>query len=423
MKDGVAGEHALGASPSGLSSIHSPLIFPRVPLAVPYWSGATYREIIRAIVTGGIIDGAASKKLCSLICDTLEVKNVLLSGSGTLALELALRVCGVEPGDEVILPAFCCSAIVPPILAVDGVPVLADVGAELNLTAATMRAAITRKTKAVVVPHLFGNPADIEAIAELARSRNIRVIDDAAQALGATIDGRPVGGFGDAGVLSFGREKVCFGLGGGALLCRSEDEWSRIAGIGMTPPRFGATLENFLSTLVWRRWRRWTAALSRNRSRRADPDAPPGAYQRELMANLNAAVAANLLHTLDENIASRRARVRVYQNLLGDEERLALIPHRPGSACLTQLARVSSKNHNGDPAAELVEALAAEGYEIQGSYVPIHLLGVFPECVWDHLSYSERVWADLIELPCDPGVTIEDVARIADIVRIVVAAS
>ena len=141
------------------------------------------------------------------------------------------------------------------------------------------------------------------------------------------------------------------------------------------------------------------------------------------MANLNAAVAANLLDTLDENIAARRARVRVYQDLLGTEERLALIPHRPGSACLTQVVRVLPTNRNRDLASALVEALGAVGYEIQGSYVPIHLVGSFPGCVWDRVSYSERVWSDLIELPCDPGVSLEDVGRIAAIVRRVVAAS
>src|SRR5512135_252900 len=122
MKDSVAGEYALGASPSGLSSIYSPVIFPRVPLAVPYWSGATYRDIIRAILSGALIDGTATEKLRSLICKTIKINNPLLCGSGSLALELALRVCGVEPGDEVVLPAFCCSAVVPPILAAGAIP-------------------------------------------------------------------------------------------------------------------------------------------------------------------------------------------------------------------------------------------------------------------------------------------------------------
>ena len=423
MKDEVAGEQLLAAPPTGLSFVLSASSFPRVPLAVPFWNRATYQEIFRALFSGAVIDGTATEKLRSLICETLRIKAALLCGSGSLALELALRVCGVAPGDEVVLPAFCCSAVVPPIMAVGAIPVLADVGEELNLTVETVAATLTRKTKAVIVPHLFGNPADMGAIVELAKGKNIRVIDDAAQALGATIDGRPVGGFGDAGVLSFGKEKVCFGLGGGTLLCRSEDDWSRAAGSGMAPPRFLPTLQNLLSTLVWRRWRRWTAPLSNIRSRRVDPSAPLSAYRRESMANLNAAVAASLLETLDENLAARRARVRAYQSLLGNEERLALIRHRPGSACLTQVVRVLPTNRNRDLASALVEALGAAGYEIQGSYVPIHLLGIFPGCVWDRLSYSERVWSDLIELPCDPGVSLEDVGRIAAIVRRVVAAS
>src|SRR5438309_11792940 len=117
MKDEVAEEFSLATPHTGLSFILSPLSFPRVPLAVPYWSNATYREIFHAIRSGGIIDGAAGQKLLSLISDTLKVENVFLCASGSFALELALRACGVQNGDEVIIPTFCCSAIVPPILA------------------------------------------------------------------------------------------------------------------------------------------------------------------------------------------------------------------------------------------------------------------------------------------------------------------
>jgi cysteine sulfinate desulfinase/cysteine desulfurase-like protein len=124
-----------------------------------------------------------------------------------LALEIALRACDLRPGDEVVIPTFCCTSVVAPILAVGANPVLADVGEELNITLETLQMALTKKSRAIIVPHLFGNPADIESIVDLARARNIRVIDDAAQALGATINGRPAGTFGDAGILSFGSIK------------------------------------------------------------------------------------------------------------------------------------------------------------------------------------------------------------------------
>jgi hypothetical protein len=170
--------------------------FSRVPRAVPAWNPKTYREIVRAICSGQVVEGDRLQSLQSLICETLGVRSTILCGSGSLALELALRACGVHHGDEVVIPTFCCSAVVPPILALGATPVLADVGDELNVTAQTVAAVLTKKTRVVIVPHLFGNPAEIQEIVELAHSRNLYVIDDAAQAFGASIDGQPVGSFG-----------------------------------------------------------------------------------------------------------------------------------------------------------------------------------------------------------------------------------
>jgi dTDP-4-amino-4,6-dideoxygalactose transaminase len=421
MKDEVSGEYSL-ATPLGLSSILSPSFFPRVPLAMPYWNRATYAAIVRSIFSGSVVDGAALDDLRSLINVSLKVENVLLCASGSLALELALRACGVQRGDEVVIPTFCCSAVVPPILAVGAVPVLADIGEDLNLTVDTVAAAITQKTKAVIVPHLFGNPADIGAIAELAQKKNIRVIDDAAQALGATVDGRPVGSFGDAGIVSFGKEKICAGIGGGVLLANRAaliDESAR----DLAPSPRPTVWSQLAATQLHLRWRRWTLPLKAMlpRGRRDAPDSPPAPYGRTAMANLQAAVALSLVATLAENIAARRARVRAYQEFLGRDERLVLIPHRFGSACLSHVVRILPKRGGQDIASGVVDALAAEGYEVQGSYVPIHLLGNFPECVWDCLPYSERVWPDLVELPCEPSVRLDDVERIAAIVKRVVA--
>jgi dTDP-4-amino-4,6-dideoxygalactose transaminase len=386
----------------------------RVPLAVPYWTGATYRGILRAILSGSVVDGAALQKLEALIRRQLGVEDAILSGSGSFALEITLRALGVREGDEVVIPTFCCTAVVPPILAAGAIPVLADVGEELNLTAATVAAVLTERTKAIIVPHLFGNPADIQTIIDLTRVKNIRVIDDAAQALGATIDGRLAGSLGDAGILSFGNEKVCSGLGGGVLVSNQIGMFGRVAGVRLSPPEFSPTLKYFFSTLIFRRWRRWTFPIARTRT---SPDDPPIPYRRERMSNLNAAVASSLMRTLGENIAARRARVGVYQELLGKEERVELIPHRSGSACLTQVVRVLPRRRGDDPAARLIQALGGAGYEVQGSYVPIHLLSPYEKFLRAPLPYAERVWADLVELPCEPGVSLDDVERIAAIVK------
>jgi dTDP-4-amino-4,6-dideoxygalactose transaminase len=134
------------------------------------------------------------------------------------------------------------------------------------------------------------------------------------------------------------------------------------------------------------------------------------------MANIAAAVALTLTSTLDENIAARQARVRMYRELLGDEDRLQLVPHRPGSACLTQVVRVLPRRSRDDSAVRVIDALRADGYEVQGSYVPIHLLSAYQRWLRCSLPHAEAAWGDLVELPCEPEVRLQDVELIAAIV-------
>ena len=374
---------------------------------------------MRSFLSGSIIEGRDLDALKCAVMERLRVKSALLCGSGSLALEIALRVYGVGEGHEVIMPTFCCSSIVPPVLSVGASPVLADVGDDLNINADTAAAVVTAKTRAIIVPHLFGNPANIKAIVDFAHQKNIRVIDDAAQALGATIDGRPVGSFGDVGILSFGSEKVCFGVGGGMVVSRQQELLNSHLKIDLSEPDLSSTLQNFLSTLVWWRWRRWTLPLQKwlSHAKTAGPDSTPSPYRREILANLNAAVARSLVETLDGNIAARRLRIRAYQELLGSEEGLTLLPHRPGSACLTQVVRILPISAGDDLSARLIGALRQAGYEIQGSYVPIHLLSHWNFPVQKRLSHAERIWTDLIELPCEPEVNLRHIETIAAAIK------
>jgi dTDP-4-amino-4,6-dideoxygalactose transaminase len=397
--------------------------FPRVPLAMPFWNDETQRNLLRCLVSGQIIRGTDLVALRSELLDILGVEDAILCGSGSLALELALRACHLDRGDEVIIPSFCCSTVVVPILAVDATPVLADVGSELNLTAEAVEAARTSRTRAVIVPHLFGNPAKIEEIVELGDSNNIVVIDDAAQALGATIDGQWAGTFGDMGVLSFGAEKVCFGLGGGVLVSHSRGVLESAREVVLGHPSATNTLARLASTLVLRRWRGWTLPVQRMLLCRHEntPQASPKLYRREIMASLNSTVARSLIHSLPENLSARRARVEAYQRLLGNESGIELISHSPGSACLTQVVRIVANERGDDLAARIIGALGQAGYEVQGSYMPIHLLTHITQCVWDRLPHSDLVWPDLIELPCEPNVTFQDLEQITAIVKSIVS--
>ena len=129
--------------------------------------------------------------------------------NGSLALELALRAFGIGPGDEVVVTprTFVASAFCA--MLVGATPVFADVDPESgNITAETIEAVLTDRTRAVIPVHLGGWPADMEPIMALARRRGLKVIEDCAQAVGAEIDGRPSGSFGDSAAFSFCQDKI-----------------------------------------------------------------------------------------------------------------------------------------------------------------------------------------------------------------------
>ena len=396
-------------------------LFPRpyhVPLARPFWGRATFRAILRCLLSGEVIIGPDLAELKSRISEELAIQEAVLCGSGSFALELALRSCDVKSGDEVVVPTFCCTSVIAPILAVDARPVLVDAGDDLNVTAVTVEPALSKRTRAIIVPHLFGNPAEIDSIIDLTRGRDIRVIDDAAQALGASLKGRHLGTFGDAGILSFGNEKVCSGLGGGVFVSHRLEFYDRSGEFELAAADLSTALRSLSSTLVWHRWRQWLVPLleALYTSPPTDPESLPPGYRKESMCNVNAAVASSLIESLHDNLAARRARVRAYQELLGNE-RLILVSHRQGSACLTQVIGLLPRFTGHDPASDLIASLRGAGFEIQGSYIPIHLLSYYQQLALRSFPHAEKIWMNLVELPCEPDVSLEHVERIASIVK------
>ena len=147
--------------------------------------------------------------------------------NGSLALELALRAFGIGPGDEVVVTprSFVASAFT--VMLVGATPVFADVDPDSgNITPETIARVLTDRTRAIVPVHLAGWPADMPAIMKLASGRDIKVIEDCAQAHGASIGGRSVGSFGDAGAFSFCQDKIISTGGeGGFLSLQDEDAW------------------------------------------------------------------------------------------------------------------------------------------------------------------------------------------------------
>jgi dTDP-4-amino-4,6-dideoxygalactose transaminase len=139
--------------------------------------------------------------------------------NGTLALELALMTLGIGPGDEVVVPSRTFIATASCVVARGARPVVADVAADSgNITAETLAAVLTPRTRAVIPVHLAGWPCDMDPILELAAAHGLRVVEDCAQAHGATYKGRPVGSFGDCAAFSFCQDKIMTTGGEGGML-------------------------------------------------------------------------------------------------------------------------------------------------------------------------------------------------------------
>jgi dTDP-4-amino-4,6-dideoxygalactose transaminase len=188
------------------------------------------RDAVRDVLVSGKVSQWTGENVYSFekeYAAYLGVKRAIAMANGSVTLDVALRVLGVGHGDEVVVSSrsFVASASCVPLTG--AVPVFADVDpASGNVTAETIAAVLTRKTKAVIVVHLAGWPCDMDPIVSLCRSRKLFLIEDCAQANGARYKGRPVGTFGDFGSFSFCQDKIfTTGGEGGLLVTPSRNLW------------------------------------------------------------------------------------------------------------------------------------------------------------------------------------------------------
>lgn len=175
--------------------------------------------------------------------------------SGRSAIYLVLKAAGIGIGDEVIIQAYTCNAVPNPIIWSGATPIYVDIDAgTLNIDPKLVEAKITPKTKAIVVQHTFGRPGPLQELTEIAKRHDLYLIEDCAHALGATYNGKKLGTFGDAAILSFGREKVISSLAGGALIIKNENliknTINETAALKSLPlPRL---TEEFVNFFTWR---------------------------------------------------------------------------------------------------------------------------------------------------------------------------
>ncbi|THV37622.1 DegT/DnrJ/EryC1/StrS family aminotransferase [Glycomyces buryatensis] len=162
-----------------------------------------------------------------------SVRYALATSSGTAALHSAFVACGLRPGDEVIAPTHTFLATVMPVFAADATPVLVDCESDTEgIDPGLVEKAVTERTKAIVVTHLWGHPVDMDAIMAIARSHGLKVVEDCSHAHGATHRGRVVGSIGDVGCFSLQGKKAVSGGQGGILVTDDEDIYERALLLG-----------------------------------------------------------------------------------------------------------------------------------------------------------------------------------------------
>lgn len=177
------------------------------------------KEVINVLRSGCYILGPHNKTLAEDLAEYVGVKHAVTLNSGTDALHLALRALDIGEGDEVITTAFTFVATTEAIGIVGAKPVFVDIDKDtFNIDAEKIENAITPKTKAIIPVHLYGQPADMNVISEIAQKHNLYVIEDCCQAIGAKIGDKMVGSFGDVGCFSFFPTKNLGAMGDGGLL-------------------------------------------------------------------------------------------------------------------------------------------------------------------------------------------------------------
>lgn len=186
-----------------------------IPISKPVIGDAEKQAVMEVLDSGMLVQGPRTAKLEEKFAAVCGVSHAVATSSGTTALHIALLAHGLGPGDEVITTPFTFIASVNSIIYTGATPVFVDIDPEtFNLNPALIEAAITPRTKAILPVHLYGYPCDMDAILAIARRHNLVVIEDAAQAIGATYHGQPVGSFGTGCFSLYATKNVMCGEGG-----------------------------------------------------------------------------------------------------------------------------------------------------------------------------------------------------------------
>lgn len=344
-----------------------------------------------AVRAGAITEGQITRAFEAQYARLLGATGAVATNSGTSALVLALAVLGVGTGDEVVLPSYTCLALLNAVAQVGATPRLADNAyaperMDFNMTAETARAVLSSKTRAILVPHMFGVPAEVDRIADL----GLPVIEDVTLSLGAVHRGKPVGVWGAMSVCSFHASKMMACGEGGMLACNT--------------PALHETAA-YLNG-----WEAEQAAL-----RLREDDGPYRLRYNFRLTDIAAALGLSQLQKLPRFIERRRALAARYTACLSGTPRVTL----PSADSANVFHRYLAACEERDIPAS-IRQFARAGVEVgRGVYPPLHrYLGE------DRGRYAgaERAVHRLLSIPLYPALTDQQVAHVLKTTKAILAA-
>lgn len=318
--------------------------------------------------------------------DLLGVSHAIGVSSGTDALVLALMALGIGEGDEVLCPAFTFFASAGSITRTGATPVFVDVDAEtFNINVADAGEKITENTRAIMPVHLYGQVADMAAVMELAEEHDLAVLEDAAQCFGARGEGRAAGSIGEFGAFSFYPTKNLGALGDAGLLIANEDSLADLA----RKLRVHGGHQRYYHDFVGGNFR---------------------------MDAIQAALLSHKLDRLQEYTAGRRENARRYDerlvNVAAEHPQLVLPAFEAGDSHVWNQYTLRMRGERRDA---LKQHLAEQGIASEIYYpVPLHRQKCFAELQQGPLPVSERLAEEVLSLPNFPGMTDEQVDRVAE---------
>ncbi|WCC42847.1 DegT/DnrJ/EryC1/StrS family aminotransferase [Tenacibaculum finnmarkense] len=322
-----------------------------------------------------------------------ENSSVACLVSGTSAIHLALILSEVGLNDDVICQSMTFSASANPIKYQGANPVFIDSEKDTwNMCPIALEEAIEKgiskgkKPKAIIVVHLYGMPAKMDEISAISKKYGISLIEDAAEALGATYKGQKCGTFGDFGILSFNGNKIITTSGGGALVCKSEKDKQKAI---------------FLAT-------------------QARDDAPH--YQHSevgynyRMSNVVAGIGRGQMEVLDKHIGYRRANNEFYQELFKDVAGITVFKEATQDFYSNHWlsAIVVDQTITGFSREDLRLSLLEDNIESRPLWKPMHLQPVFENTDYYGTDVSEKLFTDGLCLPSGSNLTVDDRSRIKE---------